>query len=94
MPKQKRTSHWSGTCWCKRWICRPLRIELRRFWQAYTATDGPVISYRIAPRAPNGFARVGDVISQDELDVVAKSSAAAAGLNVETINHRPSYLSP
>jgi 2-polyprenyl-6-methoxyphenol hydroxylase-like FAD-dependent oxidoreductase len=56
---------------------------------------GPEAAMQLAEeRAPNGFARVEDVISQDELDVIAKSFAAAAGLDVETVNHRPSYLSP
>ena len=56
---------------------------------------GPEAAMQLAEeRAPNGFSRVEDVISQDELDVIAKSFAAAAGLDVETVNHRPSYLSP
>jgi 2-polyprenyl-6-methoxyphenol hydroxylase-like FAD-dependent oxidoreductase len=55
---------------------------------------GPEAAMQLAEeRAPNGFSRVEDVISQDELDVIAKSFAAAAGLDVETVNHRPSYLS-
>jgi hypothetical protein len=45
-------------------------------------------------RAPNGFDRVEDVISRHELDIITRSFAAAAGLDVETVNHRPSYLSP
>jgi len=48
----------------------------------------------VEERAPNGFARVEDVISQHELDVIVKSFSAAAGLDVETVNHRPSYLVP
>jgi 5-methylphenazine-1-carboxylate 1-monooxygenase len=56
---------------------------------------GPEAAMQLAEeRAPNGFARVEDVISQEELDVIAKSFAAAAGLDVETVNHRPPYLSP
>lgn len=56
---------------------------------------GPEAAMQLAEeRAPNGFARVEDVISLDELDVIAKSFAAAAGLDVETVNHRPSYLPP
>jgi 5-methylphenazine-1-carboxylate 1-monooxygenase len=54
---------------------------------------GPEVAMQLAEeRAPNGFARVEDVISQDELDVIANSFAVAAGLDVETVNHRPSYL--
>jgi 2-polyprenyl-6-methoxyphenol hydroxylase-like FAD-dependent oxidoreductase len=56
---------------------------------------GPEAAMQLAEeRAPNGFARVEDVISQHELDIIAKSFATAAGLDVETVNHRPSYLSP
>jgi 2-polyprenyl-6-methoxyphenol hydroxylase-like FAD-dependent oxidoreductase len=56
---------------------------------------GPEAAMQLAEeRAPNGFARVEDVISQDELRVITRSFAAAAGLDVETVNHRPSYLSP
>jgi 2-polyprenyl-6-methoxyphenol hydroxylase-like FAD-dependent oxidoreductase len=56
---------------------------------------GPEAAMQLAEeRAPNGFARVEDVISQHELDVIAKSFATAAGLDVEAVNHRPSYLSP
>jgi len=46
----------------------------------------------VEERAPNGFAHIEDVISQHELDVIVKSFSAAAGLDVETVNHRPSYL--
>ena len=56
---------------------------------------GPEAAMQLAEeRAPNGFARVNDVISQNELDIITKSFAAAAGLDVETVNNRPSYLSP
>jgi 5-methylphenazine-1-carboxylate 1-monooxygenase len=56
---------------------------------------GPEAAMQLAEeRAPNGFSRVSDVISQNELDVIARSFAAAAGLDVETVNNRPSYLSP
>lgn len=48
----------------------------------------------VEERAPNGFARVEDVIAQHELDDIARSFAAAAGLDVETVNHRPSFLRP
>jgi 5-methylphenazine-1-carboxylate 1-monooxygenase len=54
---------------------------------------GPEAAMQLAEeRAPNGFARVEDVISQDELDRITQSFAVAAGLDVETVNHRPSYL--
>jgi 2-polyprenyl-6-methoxyphenol hydroxylase-like FAD-dependent oxidoreductase len=56
---------------------------------------GPEAAMQLAEeRAPNGFARIEDVVSQHELDVTARSFATAAGLDVETVNHRPSYLLP
>ena len=56
---------------------------------------GPEAAMQLAEeRAPNGFARVEDVIAQHELDDIARSFAAAAGLDVETVNHRPSFLRP
>jgi 2-polyprenyl-6-methoxyphenol hydroxylase-like FAD-dependent oxidoreductase len=56
---------------------------------------GPEAAMQLAEeRAPNGFARVEDVIAQHELEDIARSFAAAAGLDVETVNHRPSFLVP
>jgi len=56
---------------------------------------GPEAAKQLAEeRAPNGFARVEDVIAQHELDDIARSFSAAAGLDVETVNHRPSFLLP
>ena len=40
----------------------------------------------VEERAPNGFVRIEDVISQYELDSIASSFAVAAGLDVETVN--------
>jgi 5-methylphenazine-1-carboxylate 1-monooxygenase len=34
------------------------------------------------------------VISREELEAIAGSFAAAAGLDVETVNSRPSYVRP
>lgn len=48
----------------------------------------------VEERAPNGFAGIGDVISQEELDRIASSFSMAAGLDVETVNHRPALVSP
>jgi hypothetical protein len=48
----------------------------------------------VEERAPHGFVRIGDVISKAELDSIAGSFAAAAGLNVETVNGRPSFVRP
>jgi 2-polyprenyl-6-methoxyphenol hydroxylase-like FAD-dependent oxidoreductase len=44
----------------------------------------------VEERAPNGFARINDVISREELDTIANSFATAAGLNVEVVNNGPS----
>ena len=56
---------------------------------------GPEAAMQLAEeRAPNGFARVDDIISRHELDTIVASFAKAAGLDVETVNHRPSYVSP
>ena len=46
----------------------------------------------VEERAPNGFARIEDVISRHELDAITNSFAAAAGLDVKTVNDRPSYV--
>jgi 2-polyprenyl-6-methoxyphenol hydroxylase-like FAD-dependent oxidoreductase len=56
---------------------------------------GPEAAMQLAEeRAPDGFARVEDIISQDELDLIARSFADAAGLDVKTVNGRPSYVVP
>jgi 2-polyprenyl-6-methoxyphenol hydroxylase-like FAD-dependent oxidoreductase len=49
---------------------------------------------RVEERAPRGFVRIEDVISREELDSIAGSFAAAAGLDVETVNSRPSFVRP
>ena len=46
----------------------------------------------VEERAPNGFAQISNVISKDELDGIASSFSAAAGLDVETVNNRPSLV--
>jgi len=48
----------------------------------------------VEERAPNGFAGISEVISQQELDRIANSFSAAAGLDVETVNSRPAYVQP
>jgi 2-polyprenyl-6-methoxyphenol hydroxylase-like FAD-dependent oxidoreductase len=56
---------------------------------------GPETALQLAEdRAPNGFCRIEDVIPHQELDAIADSFAKAAGLDVQTVNHRPSYVSP
>jgi 5-methylphenazine-1-carboxylate 1-monooxygenase len=46
----------------------------------------------VEERAPSGFARVEDVISEHELHDIARSFAMAAGLDVNMVNQRPSYV--
>lgn len=46
----------------------------------------------VEERAPNGFADISNVITREEMDSIANSFKTAAGLDVETVNDRPSYL--
>ena len=46
----------------------------------------------VEERAPDGFASISDVISREELDRIASSFSAAAGLDVETVNNRPAFV--
>jgi 5-methylphenazine-1-carboxylate 1-monooxygenase len=46
----------------------------------------------VEDRAPNGFDRIDDVVSHEEIETIAASFAAAAGLDVATVNGRPSYV--
>jgi 5-methylphenazine-1-carboxylate 1-monooxygenase len=48
----------------------------------------------VEERAPHGFVRIDDVISREELDSIATSFAAAAGLDVETVNSRLPFVRP
>jgi len=55
---------------------------------------GPEAALQIVEeRAPTGFTRIDDIISSEELAAVANSFSAAAGLDVETVNSRPSFVS-
>jgi 2-polyprenyl-6-methoxyphenol hydroxylase-like FAD-dependent oxidoreductase len=55
---------------------------------------GPEAAMQLAEeRAPDGFALVDEIISRHELDTIVASFAKAAGLDVESVNHRPSYVS-
>jgi 2-polyprenyl-6-methoxyphenol hydroxylase-like FAD-dependent oxidoreductase len=45
----------------------------------------------VEERAPNGFVRIEDVISQGELECIAKSFSVAAGLDPEIVNNGPSF---
>jgi 2-polyprenyl-6-methoxyphenol hydroxylase-like FAD-dependent oxidoreductase len=46
----------------------------------------------VEERAPNGFDHIDHVISHAELKAITHSFSAAAGLDVETVNGRPSFL--
>ena len=43
-------------------------------------------------RAPAGFDRIDDVITREEIKVFVASFSSAAGLDVETVNGRPSFV--
>ena len=43
-------------------------------------------------RAPQGFAHIHDVLSQQELEHIAISFKRAAGFDVETVNSRESFV--
>jgi uncharacterized protein with NAD-binding domain and iron-sulfur cluster len=43
-------------------------------------------------RAPEGFARITDVLTQDELESTAISFKKAAGFDIETVNSRQSFV--
>ena len=48
----------------------------------------------VEDRAPDGFERIEDVISRQELDSIANSFSTAAGLDVEAVNGRRSFVRP
>jgi 2-polyprenyl-6-methoxyphenol hydroxylase-like FAD-dependent oxidoreductase len=52
---------------------------------------GPLIVMELAEqRAPHGFAHIEDVITRQELEEISVAYKAAAGLNPEALNERPS----
>ncbi len=54
---------------------------------------GPEAALQLAEeRAPSGFERIDDVIPRAELEAITASFAAAAGLGVEAVNRRPSFV--
>jgi 5-methylphenazine-1-carboxylate 1-monooxygenase len=54
---------------------------------------GPEVALQLVEeRAPNGFARIEDVISRHELDAISSSFSEAAGLDVETVNAGPPFV--
>jgi hypothetical protein len=77
--------------WNERYDCerRPVMSEItlpnRRF--------GPEAAMQLVEeRAPDGFDRVEDAIASDELEAIAASFSSAAGLDVQTVNRRPSFV--
>ncbi len=56
---------------------------------------GPEAALQLAEeRAPAGFERIEDVIPRAELEGITASFATAAGLGVDAINRRPSFVKP
>ena len=46
----------------------------------------------VEDRAPHGFAKLQDVISQEELEKTAISFKRLAGIDIEAVNNRPAYF--
>ena len=46
----------------------------------------------VEKRSPDGFVRIDDVISQEDLHAIAASFSSAAGLDPEAVNGRPSFV--
>lgn len=46
----------------------------------------------VEERAPGGFDRIDDVISQEEIKAIVASFSSAAGLDIKTVNCRPSFV--
>jgi len=80
----------------------PVEALLRYQEQRITAMNDMVIRNRnlgleavlqmAEERAPDGFVRITDVLTQDELESTASSFKAAAGFDLETVNSRQSYV--
>jgi 2-polyprenyl-6-methoxyphenol hydroxylase-like FAD-dependent oxidoreductase len=71
----------------RRPIMNDITLRNRRF--------GPEAALQIVEeRAPEGFARIEDVISRRELETISSSFAAAAGLDVDAVNGRQSFVPP
>jgi 2-polyprenyl-6-methoxyphenol hydroxylase-like FAD-dependent oxidoreductase len=69
----------------RRPIMNDITLRNRRF--------GPEAALQLVEeRAPDGFARIDDVISRQELKAISTSFAAAAGLDVEAVNGRQSFV--
>ena len=69
----------------RRPVMQDVTLRNRRF--------GPEAAMQLVEeRAPNGFHQIEDVISHQELAGIAATFLDAAGLDVETVNERPSYV--
>jgi 5-methylphenazine-1-carboxylate 1-monooxygenase len=69
----------------RRPVMNDITLRNRRF--------GPEAALQIVEeRAPNGFSQIDDVISREELAKITASFSLAAGLDVDTINSRPSFV--
>jgi 5-methylphenazine-1-carboxylate 1-monooxygenase len=71
----------------RRPVMNDITLRNRRF--------GPEAAMQLVEeRAPDGFARIDDVISREDLEAITKSFSAAAGLDAESVNGRPSFVAP
>jgi 2-polyprenyl-6-methoxyphenol hydroxylase-like FAD-dependent oxidoreductase len=69
----------------RRPVMNDITLRNRRF--------GPEAAMQLVEeRAPDGFARVDDVISRADLEAITRSFSAAAGLDPESVNGRPSFV--
>lgn len=48
----------------------------------------------VEERAPNGFERIEDVMSRQELESIAGEYRRTAGFDAETLNAQPSWATP
>jgi len=56
---------------------------------------GPEAALRLVEeRAPHGFEQIDDVVSRQDLQDIVEVFSSAAGLDAETVNSRPSFVSP
>jgi 5-methylphenazine-1-carboxylate 1-monooxygenase len=69
----------------RRPVMNDITLRNRRF--------GPEAAMQLVEeRAPNGFSRIEDVVSREDLEGISNAFSAAAGLDVETVNRRPSFV--
>jgi 5-methylphenazine-1-carboxylate 1-monooxygenase len=69
----------------RRPVMNDITLRNRRF--------GPEAAMQLVEeRAPNGFARIDEVIPRGDLQAIASSFSSAAGLDAGTVNGRPSFV--